>query len=44
VARRFGLDFDALGYVSAIVIALDIFAGRRQKMAIMNLVWPITGL
>ena len=29
---------------SAAIIALDIVAGRRQKMAIMNLVWPITAL
>ncbi len=34
----------ALGIVSAIVIAVDILSGRKQKMAIMNLVWPITGL
>ena len=29
---------------SAIVVTLDILAGHRQKMAIMNLVWPITAL
>lgn len=29
---------------SALVIVVDIVAGRRQKMAIMNLVWPITAL
>lgn len=30
--------------VCAIVVALDIFLGHRQPMAIMNLVWPITAL
>ncbi len=29
---------------SAAVVGLDILAGRRQKMAIMNVVWPITAL
>lgn len=29
---------------SAAIIGLDILTGRRQKMAIMNLVWPITAL
>jgi hypothetical protein len=33
-----------LGVVSAIVIGIDILSGERQKMAVMNLVWPITGL
>ncbi len=32
------------GLVAALVIALDILAGRRQKMQIMNVVWPLTGL
>jgi hypothetical protein len=33
-----------LGVLSAIVIGIDILSGKRQKMAVMNLVWPITGL
>ncbi len=32
------------GGLSALVIAADILAGRRQPMAVMNLVWPISGL
>ena len=35
----------ALGGLSAIAIAIDIFGrGHRQKMWIMEAVWPITGL
>jgi hypothetical protein len=30
--------------VSAVVVAADILMGRRQKMTIMNVVWPITAL
>lgn len=30
--------------VSAVAIALDIWRGRSQRMAVMNWVWPITGL
>jgi hypothetical protein len=33
-----------LSILSALVIAIDILRGRRQKMAVMNFVWPITGL
>jgi Domain of unknown function (DUF4396) len=29
---------------SAAIVGLDILAGRRQKMAIMNVGWPITAL
>lgn len=29
---------------SALVVAVDLAAGRRQKMRIMNLVWPLTAL
>lgn len=29
---------------SAMIVGLDILRGRRQKMAIMDLVWPITAL
>ncbi len=33
-----------IGGVSALVIAIDLLAGHKQHMWIMNLVWPITGL
>lgn len=33
-----------LAGVIGLIIAIDIVAGRRQRMAIMNLVWPITAL
>ena len=34
-----------VGIVSAVAIVLDIFvAGRRQRMAVMEVVWPITAL
>lgn len=32
------------GIASAIVILADILHGRRQAMAIMGIVWPVTGL
>ena len=34
----------ALAGASALVILFDILAGRRQHMAIMNVVWPVTAL
>ena len=34
----------AFGFVSAGIIAIDIALGRRQMMAVMNVVWPITAL
>lgn len=34
----------SLGFASALAIALDVFAGHRQHMWIMNVVWPITAL
>jgi Domain of unknown function (DUF4396) len=34
----------ALGVLSAIAVAVDIAAGRRQRMWIMNVVWPLTAL
>jgi hypothetical protein len=34
----------ALAIVCAAVIAIDIARGRRQKMGVMNLVWPLTAL
>jgi hypothetical protein len=34
----------ALGVLSALVILADILAGHRQHMAVMNVVWPVTGL
>ena len=33
-----------LGVASALAIAVDILAGRRQHMWIMNVVWPLTAL
>ncbi|HEX3727822.1 MAG TPA: DUF4396 domain-containing protein [Pirellulales bacterium] len=33
-----------VGVLSSIVILGDILAGHRQHMAVMNVVWPITGL
>jgi hypothetical protein len=34
----------SVSFFCAIVILLDIVRGRRQRMAIMNAVWPITAL
>ena len=34
----------SVAFACALAIAWDIARGRRQKMAIMNLVWPITAL
>jgi Domain of unknown function (DUF4396) len=34
----------AAGIGCCVLIAADIIAGRRQRMWIMNVVWPITGL
>lgn len=34
----------AMGGLSALIIALDELLGHRQKMWIMDVVWPITGL
>lgn len=34
----------AAGVLSACVVALDIVLGHRQKMAVMNVVWPLTAL
>ena len=36
--------FIGLSLLSALVILADILGGHRQKMAIMNIVWPITAL
>ena len=33
-----------LSVISALILAVDIALGRRQKMLIMNFVWPISGL
>jgi hypothetical protein len=41
VVARISLAF---GFVSAGIIAIDIALGRRQMMAVMNVVWPITAL
>jgi len=32
------------GVISLIIITLDIFLGNKQKMMIMNFVWPLTAL
>jgi hypothetical protein len=34
----------ASGILSAIIILVDIVSGHRQRMTIMNVVWPISGL
>lgn len=34
----------AFGGLTALVILADILAGHRQHMAVMNAVWPVTGL
>ena len=34
----------SVGIFSAVVILVDILKGHRQRMIIMNIVWPITGL
>ena len=34
----------AIAGLCAVLISVDIAAGRRQKMWIMNLVWPLTAL
>lgn len=34
----------AIAFLSAAAIAIDILSGRKQKMAIMNIVWPVTAL
>lgn len=34
----------ALAGISSLIIVLDLLAGHGQKMAIMNVVWPVTAL
>ncbi len=34
----------AVGFLCALIVLIDILAGHRQTMAIMNVVWPITPL
>jgi hypothetical protein len=34
----------AIAGLSAVVIVVDMLVGYRQRMWIMNLVWPITAL
>ena len=34
----------ASGILSSLIIIADILAGHRQHMAVMNVVWPVTGL
>ncbi len=33
-----------IGGLSCIIILIDIISGHTQKMTIMNIVWPVTGL
>lgn len=33
-----------LSALSALIVVVDILVGHRQKMAVMNFVWPITAL
>ncbi len=33
-----------VGFASAAIIVADMIAGHPQRMAIMNLVWPINAL
>ena len=39
-----GWVFVAVGVMSALTLLADVVRGYRQHMAIMNWVWPITGL
>jgi len=34
----------AVAGLCAVLISVDIAASRRQKMRVMNLVWPLTAL
>lgn len=34
----------AVGILSSLIILIDILAGNKQHMMIMNFVWPLTGL
>ena len=44
VLRVASIAFLALSLLCALIIAFDVLRGHRQPMAIMNWVWPITGL
>ena len=34
----------AFGIICALVIIIDMLLGHRQRMTVMNIVWPVTGL
>ncbi len=42
--KRVSIVFLALSLLCASIVVIDILRGHRQKMAIMNWVWPITAL
>lgn len=42
--RTISILFLALSFISMCIVVADILSGNRQKMAIMNWVWPITAL
>ncbi|HEY1582861.1 MAG TPA: DUF4396 domain-containing protein [Chthoniobacterales bacterium] len=42
--QTIAIIFLLIGVASALVIAIDLFAGHPQQMWIMNLVWPINAL
>src|SRR4051812_46476978 len=44
VLQTISIIFLILSVVCAIVIVIDIARGHRQKMAIMDWVWPITAI
>jgi len=41
LASLLALTSLAAGSLCVVVIELDIASGRRQRMAVMNLVWPV---
>ena len=44
VLRIISIISIGIGFLSAIIILINILAGNKQHMMIMNFVWPITGL
>ncbi|HEY1582674.1 MAG TPA: DUF4396 domain-containing protein, partial [Chthoniobacterales bacterium] len=42
--QTIAIIFLLIGVASALVIAIDLFAGHPQQMWIMNLAWPINAL
>jgi len=41
---EFARVFLILSVLCALLITIDVVAGRRQKMMVMNFVWPVTAL